>query len=227
MNKRPSTKNGTLLATRANVTVFELLGGQTYHNVGFTKDQITCLRKIYGFQDRKGPPKEGENFYVTHVWVMHKHQEACARVLKGLSLVFSAEGTRENKMDFKVLIPRNFPGLRIQDRDIPNYEEYTLRSWADLHQEALDVLSMHNTGDTRNLFRHAESDGLRLMAFLSQFVEPGEDPVRMVASALAEQGYDVCLDEEDEEELRRTDMMNGVCDCSFEEDCTCALSKEG
>jgi hypothetical protein len=41
------------------------------------------------------------------------------------------------------------------------------------------------------LGRDITSDGIRVMAFLSHWLEPGEDPVLLVARALAASGYDV------------------------------------
>lgn len=43
-------------------------------------------------------------------------------------------------------------------------------------------------GAERNLDRHVAADGVRLMAFLSPFLELGQDPVALVAQLLAEGG---------------------------------------
>lgn len=48
----------------------------------------------------------------------------------------------------------------------------------------------NETGKIRNLFRHVEHDGLRVMAFLSRFLEPDEDPVAFVAKLCADAGFD-------------------------------------
>jgi hypothetical protein len=47
------------------------------------------------------------------------------------------------------------------------------------------------SGDERNLFRHAKRDGLRIMAFLSRFCDPDEDPVKVVVRVMHAAGYDV------------------------------------
>jgi hypothetical protein len=50
-------------------------------------------------------------------------------------------------------------------------------------------------------FRHASSDGLRCMALIAQFVEPGEDPALLLAQVLNEAGFDVYpWDDVDDEE---------------------------
>lgn len=54
---------------------------------------------------------------------------------------------------------------------------------------------LENDGAVRNLFRHIESDGLRLMAFLSKYLEREEDPVQMIAMALSDAGFDIDFDE--------------------------------
>ena len=46
-------------------------------------------------------------------------------------------------------------------------------------------------GDTRNLMRHAEADGLRMVAAIARHLQPGEDPVRLLLSLLAQAGIDV------------------------------------
>lgn len=46
-------------------------------------------------------------------------------------------------------------------------------------------------GMHRNMFRHVERDGLRVMAFLSKYLEPGQDPVKLVAQLCMEAGHDV------------------------------------
>jgi hypothetical protein len=46
-------------------------------------------------------------------------------------------------------------------------------------------------GNRRNLMRQVSMDGFRIMAFLSQYLEEGEDPVLLVANALAGYGLDV------------------------------------
>lgn len=50
---------------------------------------------------------------------------------------------------------------------------------------------LEQAGTDRNLIRHAKCDGLRIMAFLSKFLEPGEDPVKFLARVLVEACFDV------------------------------------
>lgn len=49
----------------------------------------------------------------------------------------------------------------------------------------------------RNMFRDAEVDGLRLIAYLAQYMDLGDDPVRWVAEILSEAGFDCEIDSED------------------------------
>lgn len=46
-------------------------------------------------------------------------------------------------------------------------------------------------GAGRNLFRHAEADGLRMVAAMARFLQPGDDPVRVLVSLMADAGWDV------------------------------------
>lgn len=46
-------------------------------------------------------------------------------------------------------------------------------------------------GANRNMFRHAEADGLRMVAAVARYLAPGDDPVRFLISIMAEAGIDV------------------------------------
>ena len=59
-----------------------------------------------------------------------------------------------------------------------------------------EVRAFHESGSFRNIYRAITHDGLRVMAFLSQYLEPGQDPVKLVASICAEVGMDVPVDPE-------------------------------
>lgn len=53
------------------------------------------------------------------------------------------------------------------------------------------VYHFAESGEAINLFRHVKHDGLRLMAFLALYLEPDEDPVRLVARLLVAAGWEV------------------------------------
>lgn len=46
-------------------------------------------------------------------------------------------------------------------------------------------------GSERNLFRVVQEDGLRVMAFLSKFLEQGQDPVKLLVQIMDGAGFDV------------------------------------
>jgi len=52
-----------------------------------------------------------------------------------------------------------------------------------------------DTGDERDVARCTSHEGLRVMAYLSRFLEPGEDPVRLVARGMAALGFEAGIDE--------------------------------
>lgn len=62
--------------------------------------------------------------------------------------------------------------------------------------EPSEVASFQFGGDTRDLLRYAEADGMRMVALIAAYLEPGEDPVRWLAKMLMDQGYDVPVDPE-------------------------------
>jgi len=51
--------------------------------------------------------------------------------------------------------------------------------------------TLKQAGADRNLFRHAEHDGLRIIAWLAKFVEPGTDPLKTVVQLAIDSGLDV------------------------------------
>lgn len=70
-------------------------------------------------------------------------------------------------------------GTLFQEPEAPKpFDEAGIRRW-------------YERGDARNMFRHAQHDGLRVMAFLSRFLEPGEDPVKMLIQMAVDAGFDV------------------------------------
>lgn len=50
---------------------------------------------------------------------------------------------------------------------------------------------IYSQGAFRDLCRHAEMDGLRVMAAIARYIEPGDDPVRFILKALADLDIDV------------------------------------
>lgn len=53
------------------------------------------------------------------------------------------------------------------------------------------VARLAREGALRNLFRHAEADGLRMVAVAARYLEPGEDPVKFLLSLMERAGMDV------------------------------------
>jgi len=46
-------------------------------------------------------------------------------------------------------------------------------------------------GSVRNLFRHAEPDGMRLMALMAQWLKKGQDPVKLLVDLADQAGLPV------------------------------------
>lgn len=62
------------------------------------------------------------------------------------------------------------------------------------------LLHLYEAGRDVGCFRQARTDGLRLMAYLSEFLGRGEDPVRFIQGLCADAGFDAPDEWEDEEE---------------------------
>lgn len=76
----------------------------------------------------------------------------------------------------------------------------------DAWQRWEDPQSFAQAGADRNAFRHAEGDGLRMLAWIARYVEPGSDPLKALVQLASNAGWDV-----DPADV-------GWCKGSFEED---------
>jgi hypothetical protein len=54
-----------------------------------------------------------------------------------------------------------------------------------------DSSPLMQAGADRNAFRHAEADGLRMVAWIAKYVEPGQDPVKVLVRMAIDAGWDV------------------------------------
>ncbi len=60
--------------------------------------------------------------------------------------------------------------------------------------DLLGAAKWQSGGDIRNLMRHAEADGMRMIAAIARYLSPGDDPVRLLLSLMAQAGFDVTED---------------------------------
>lgn len=65
------------------------------------------------------------------------------------------------------------------DREMANW-----RKWED-------PLPLMRAGAVRNAIRHAEADGLRLLAWIAKYVPPGGDPLKTLVQCVVDSGFDV------------------------------------
>lgn len=77
-------------------------------------------------------------------------------------------------------------------------DEWTYRSALDKHRKAMetwdkwtDPRPIMQVGADRNAVRHAEADGLRIVAYLARYVPAGADPLKTLIQSLAAAGFDV------------------------------------
>jgi hypothetical protein len=68
----------------------------------------------------------------------------------------------------------------------------------DDHKRALELWNswtdprpFYQAGADRNMVRHAEGDGLRLVAWLAKYVPEGEDPLKSLIQLAVDAGWDV------------------------------------
>lgn len=61
----------------------------------------------------------------------------------------------------------------------------------EAHVRWTDPRPFMQAGATRNMLRHADCDGLRMVAWLAKHVEPGSDPLKTLVQLASEAGWDV------------------------------------
>lgn len=65
------------------------------------------------------------------------------------------------------------------------------RSLERLYGFTPDEPGIMQHGATRNMLRHAEADGLRMVAWFARFIPPGEDPLKYLVQLTVERGWDI------------------------------------
>ena len=79
-------------------------------------------------------------------------------------------------------------GVRHQGVTV-TFEQY--EAIAKLYGLTSSGSSVERAARQREAFRYAEHDGLRVLAFLAGFMEPGDDPVKAVVRLAVDAGWDV------------------------------------
>jgi hypothetical protein len=59
------------------------------------------------------------------------------------------------------------------------------------HTKWTDPRPLYQAGADRNTVRHAEADGLRLLAWIAKYVPEGEDPLKTLVQLASEAGFEV------------------------------------
>lgn len=77
----------------------------------------------------------------------------------------------------------------------------------DGDKRRFDTVRFAQAGADRNAMRHAECDGVRLLAWLARYVEPGSDPLKTLVQMAIDAGFDV--DPEDVEWATGKENENG------------------
>lgn len=66
-----------------------------------------------------------------------------------------------------------------------------LYKFEQLSQGDYGANALLRAGDTVNILRHAEADGMRLVAWISKLCEGSEDPLKVLVRMAVEAGFDV------------------------------------
>lgn len=148
MQKRPTTKMGSMVSTPSAKFANELLGGgMVYQGVHWSRDEVNRLRELYGYKVERPNEKP-------------------------------APPIAPNRSDFN----SDWDYRRAVSR-----HEDELRN----HAKWQDPIVLLQAGADRNMARYAEHDGLRIVAWLSRYTEPGEDPMKALIRLLMDSGIDI------------------------------------
>lgn len=82
---------------------------------------------------------------------------------------------------------------KMRDETLAKYGRFNERP--PLPFDADGLRRLYATADDRNVFRLAERDGLRVLAFLARYLNAGEDPLKLVIRLAADADYDVSPDD--------------------------------
>lgn len=63
------------------------------------------------------------------------------------------------------------------------------------HEKWEDPQALFQAGADRNALRHAQFDGMRIIAWLAQYVPVGEDPLKHVVQLASQAGFDVSIED--------------------------------
>lgn len=98
--------------------------------------------------------------------------------------------------------PKPEPPVAPQQQDFKTAWEY--KGALQEHERALkqhekweDPQSFLQAGADRNVFRHAEADGLRIVAWLARYLSAGQDPLQQVVQLAVQAGWDVDYEDVD------------------------------
>ena len=82
-------------------------------------------------------------------------------------------------------------------------DEYrSICKWADINykfKETDAAKKLMEADASRAAMRHAQFHGMRMIAYISQFLEQGDDPVEWISGILSEMGFDAQWEYEEEE----------------------------
>lgn len=176
--ERPTAEGGRACATPSDATMITLLGGMTFQGVTFTRGQAKALEKFYGYDDQKA--RRDASDAVKESWKLQTQ---------------------------KVMDRLKDPKLKDWKRNELMKQLKELQNQQSQEETVKGAAAFAEAGGVRNRWRIIQEDGLRVMAMLGRFLEPGQDPVKLVVQLMSEAGYDVsehcewAYDESDIEEM--------------------------
>ena len=81
-----------------------------------------------------------------------------------------------------------------------------------------DPIHFHQAGANRNVMRHVSHDGVRLVAWIAKFCDPGQDPMKVLIQMAIDAGFDVDPEDVDFSEYAGDDFDEGDDSRDDEED---------
>jgi len=111
--------------------------------------------------------------------------------MQSLTKLYCFKREPTNERPPKPVLPEK-PMLPWERQEAERAHKEALQRW----EKWVDPQPFMQAGANRNMLRHAEHDGMRLIAWLAKFVPEGQDPLKVLIQLAVEAGFDVAPEDQ-------------------------------
>lgn len=164
-------KHGVLATTPSSVGQIALLGSPMLHqgtSVAMTSHEYGCVREYLGYTRLRDDRRAAEE-RCKESWARYEDMVQKAETIESMPWT---DERRAKAKSFEKTYGME-PG-RVDGAPKPMSVE--------------QIMEWNGAGEGDAIVKHLAAPGLRLMTYLSQFIEPGQDPVKFVGRLIMESG---------------------------------------